>query len=166
MPTLIDMATDGSSTDYATPLEGRSLMPHLSGNQGHDEAIGEYFAEGTDTPIFMIRRGSIKAIYSDKDPLQLFDVIQDPNEIENLTSSASYATTTQSMIDEIKSRYDTAALRERVLESQRRRALLKEVMLKQSLAWDHEPASDATNSYIRNNMPAYEFEKRARFPPV
>jgi choline-sulfatase len=70
------------------------------------------------------------------------------------------------MIDEIKSRYDTAALTERVLESQRRRALLKTVMLKQSLAWDYEPASHATSSYIRNNMPVYELEKRARFPSV
>tara|TARA_B100001013_G_scaffold113056_1_gene64992 strand:- start:117 stop:1628 length:1512 start_codon:yes stop_codon:yes gene_type:complete len=166
MPTLVDMATDGSSIGYATPLEGRSLMPHLFGEQGHDEAIGEYFAEGTNTPIFMIRRGSIKAIYSDKDPLQLFDVIQDPDETKNLASSPSYATTAQSMIDEIKSRYDTAALTERVLESQRRRALLKTVMLKQSLAWDYEPASHATSSYIRNNMPAYELEKRARFPSV
>ena len=103
---------------------------------------------------------------ADKDPLQLFDVIQDPDETKNLASSPSYATTAQSMIDEIKSRYDTAALTERVLESQRRRALLKTVMLKQSLAWDYEPASHATSSYIRNNMPVYELEKRARFPSV
>ena len=79
MPTLVDMATDGVGMDYVTPIEGRSLVRHLAGEAGHDEVIGEYFAEGTDTPIFMIRRGAMKAIYSDKDPLQLFDLASDPD---------------------------------------------------------------------------------------
>ena len=166
MPTLVDMATDGRGIDYATPIDGRSLLPHLSGDEGHDEVIGEYFAEGTDTPIFMIRRGNLKAIYSDNDPLQLFDVVKDSNEIENLTAHDNYAKTAQSLSKEIQSRYDTAALTERVLESQHRRAFLKGVMAKHSLSWDYHPSSNATDSYVRNTMPIYELEKRARFPSV
>ncbi len=29
-------------------IDGRSLLPHLEGREGHDEAIGEYLAEGAD----------------------------------------------------------------------------------------------------------------------
>ncbi|HJP08334.1 MAG TPA: choline-sulfatase [Arenicellales bacterium] len=166
MPTLVDMATEGRGIDYATPIEGRSLMPHLSGDTGHDEAIGEYFAEGTDTPMFMIRRGALKGIYSNKDPFLLFDVIQDPDEICNLADHDCTAVTVRSLIQEIQGRYDIATLTARVLESQRRRAFLKSVMLQQSLSWDHDPTGNAASSYIRNTMPVYELEKRSRFPQV
>ena len=42
LPTLVDMATDGRGVEYATPIEGRSLSPHLAGDAGHNEAVGEY----------------------------------------------------------------------------------------------------------------------------
>ena len=58
------------------------------------------------------------------------------------------------------------ALTEQVLESQHARAFLKGVMRKQKLAWDHNPRGNAANEYIRNSMPIYELEKRARFPKV
>ena len=166
MPTLVDMATDGAGMDYVTPIEGRSLAHHLAGEAGHDEAIGEYFAEGTDTPIFMLRRGTIKTIYSDKDPLQLFDLANDPDETKNLAQNPGQQSAAQAITEEITRRYDTRALTERVLESQRRRALLKTVMRRQNLAWDHEPRGRASESYIRNSLPVYELEKRGRFPPV
>ena len=57
LPTLDEFARDGLARDYSTPIEGRSLLPHLSGSKGHDEVFGEYFAEGTMEPIYMIRRG-------------------------------------------------------------------------------------------------------------
>jgi choline-sulfatase len=166
MPTLVDLATDGTGVDYVTPIEGRSLAPHLVGDAGHDEVIGEYFAEGTDTPIFMVRRGDMKAIYSDKDPLQLFDLASDPDEIQNLAQDPDQQNAAQAIRDEITGRYDTSALTERILESQRRRALLKTVMRRQSVAWDHEPSGQASESYIRNSLPPYDLEKRGRFPPV
>ena len=166
MPTLVDMATDGAGMDYVTPIEGRSLAPHLAGDAGHDEVIGEYFAEGTDTPIFMLRRGPTKAIYSDKDPLQLFDLANDPDEAHNLAQDPDQQSAVQAIEREITERYDIKTLTEKVLESQRRRALLKTVMRRQSLAWDHEPRGRASESYIRNSLPVYQLEKRGRFPPV
>ena len=166
LPTLVDMATDGRGVEYATPIEGRSLSPHLAGDAGHNEAVGEYFAEGTDTPLFMLRRESTKAIYSKKDPLQLFDLSNDPDEINNLAQDPAQQSAIQAIETEITQRYDIKALTERVLESQRRRALLKTVMQRQSLAWDHEPLGRASESYIRNSLPIYELEKHGRFPSV
>ena len=55
-------------------VDGRSLAPHLRGAGGHDEAIGEYLAEGAIAPMVMIRRGAYKFIHSPVDPDQLFDL--------------------------------------------------------------------------------------------
>ena len=44
LPTLDEFARDGLARDYPTPIEGRSLLPHLSRSKGHDEVFGEYSA--------------------------------------------------------------------------------------------------------------------------
>ncbi|MEX2648571.1 MAG: choline-sulfatase, partial [Alphaproteobacteria bacterium] len=72
LPTLVELATGGGPYPYPTPIEGRSLLPHVSNGSGHDEAIGEYFAEGSPGPVLMIRRGDMKAILSAADPLLLY----------------------------------------------------------------------------------------------
>ncbi|MBT5226790.1 MAG: choline-sulfatase, partial [Proteobacteria bacterium] len=90
----------------------------------------------------------------------------DPDEIQNLAQDPDQQNAAQAIRDEITGRYDTSALTERILESQRRRALLKTVMRRQSVAWDHEPSGQASESYIRNSLPPYDLEKRGRFPPV
>ena len=48
--------------------------PHLAGRAGHDEAIGEYLAEGAVAPLVMIRRGAFKFIHCPADPDQLYDL--------------------------------------------------------------------------------------------
>ena len=66
MPTLIDLA-GGNAHSLGIGIDGRSLAPHLRGAGGHDEAIGEYLAEGAIAPIVMIRRGAYKFIHSPVD---------------------------------------------------------------------------------------------------
>ena len=44
---------------FGAPVDGRSLMPL---------ARGEYCAEMTGHPVFMIRRGDLKYIYCDSNP--------------------------------------------------------------------------------------------------
>ncbi len=166
LPTLVELARDGRARDYATLIEGRSLLPHLSGGAGHDEAVGEYFAEGTDTPMFMIRRGSRKLIHVDGDPLQYFDLADDPLEINNLAGGETHAPEVAALLEEIHARYDADALTSAVLESQRRRNFLKRVMRDQAISWDYQPPEDAARAYVRNTMPIYELEKKARFPRV
>ena len=83
MPTLIELA-GGNAQSLGIDVDGRSLAPHLRGASGHDEAIGEYLAEGAIAPIVMIRRGPFKFIHSPADPDQLFDLSRDPGERDNL----------------------------------------------------------------------------------
>jgi hypothetical protein len=79
LPTLVGLAYDGDASSTVGTLDGRSLLPHLTGTPDHDETVAEYLAEGAIAPIVMIRRGRHKFIHSPADPDQLFDVV-DPNE--------------------------------------------------------------------------------------
>ena len=88
LPTFVELA--GGSLEPGLPLDGRSLVPHLQGQGGHDEVFGEYMAEGTISPLMMIRRGAYKFIYSEDDPCLLFDVHNDPRELEELSQSPQH----------------------------------------------------------------------------
>ena len=109
MPTLIDIS-GGSAQSLGLPLDGRSLMGHVSGGAGHDEAIGEYLAEGAIAPIVMIRRGALKFIHSPADPDQLYDLSRDPGERDNLAGKAESAAQVAALRAEVAKRWDLAAL--------------------------------------------------------
>ena len=134
---------------------------------GHDEAIGEYLAEGTIAPLVMIRRGPFKFIHSPADPDQLFDLGSDPGECDNLVDNPSQATLVAEFRAEVGKRWDLAELDARVRESQRRRRLTDAALNKGTgHAWDFQPFHDATRQYMRNSMDLDDLEAMARFPPV
>jgi choline-sulfatase len=54
------------------------------------EAIGEYFAEMIGHPVFMIRWGDMKYIHCDDDLAKLYDLANDPWELENLADHPAY----------------------------------------------------------------------------
>ncbi len=68
--------------------------------------------------------------------------------------------------EEAERRWDVAALKDAVLESQRRRLFLAPVLRNQGSSWDYQPPGSAGEAYIRNTMPVGELERRARFPAV
>src|SRR6202044_3970660 len=109
MPTLIDLA-GGNAKSPGIGIDGHSLAPHLRGPEGHDEAIGEYLAEGAIAPIVMIRRGAYKFIHSPVDPDQLFDLNRDPRERDNLADDPSCAGVISDFRAEVGKRWDLAEL--------------------------------------------------------
>jgi choline-sulfatase len=166
LPSLVELASDGADTATATPIEGRSLVPHLSGSGGHDEAIGEYFGEGTAFPLFMIRRERFKYVCAKGDPPQLYDLAEDPRELVNLAAGERRRDAVALMGEEAERRWNVAALKDAVLESQRRRRFVAPVLRDQGASWDYQTPGSASESYIRNTMPIGELERRARFPAV
>ena len=166
MPTLIELS-GGNAQSLGIGVDGRSLAPHLRGAGGHDEAIGEYLAEGAIAPMVMIRRGPFKFIHSPADPDQLFDLSHDPGERDNLADNPASAALVADFRAEVGKRWDLAELDARVRESQRRRRLIDAALSKGKIhPWDFQPFRDAARQYIRNSMDLDDLERSARFPPV
>jgi choline-sulfatase len=167
LPTLVGLAHDGDTADVVGPLDGRSLLPHLSGAPDHDEVAAEYLAEGAIAPIVMIRRGRHKFIHSPADPDQLFDLASDPREQANLADDMASAGLVKGFRREIAARWDLEILDREVRQSQQRRlAVSRALGAGVQTPWDFTPAYDASRRYIRNHADLANLEEMARFPPV
>jgi len=167
LPTLAEIAGDGAAPDYAAPVDGRSLLPHVAGTGGHDEALGEYYGEGAIAPLLMIRRGRFKYIRSRPDPDQLYDLESDPLEQRNLASDPVHADRLAKLRAEATQRWDEEALTRQVIASQRRRRLVGAALMRgRHSSWDHQPCIDASRSYMRNHLELDDLEYRARLPHV
>jgi choline-sulfatase len=166
LPTLAGLAHDGDPPDIVGPLDGRSLLPHLSGTTSHDEAVAEYLAEGAIAPIVMIRRGPHKFIHSPADPDQLFDLTSDPHEQVNLADDPASTGLTGQFRREIAARWDLTTLDREVRQSQQRRIAVNGALRAGTQApWDFTPAYDASRRYIRNHRDLADIERMARYPP-
>jgi len=168
LPTLVELARGEAPSAWPDSLDGHSLVPHLqSAQHGHDEAVGEYLAEGAIAPIVMLRRGRFKFIHTPADPDQLYDVQADPLERVNLASNPAYAAEVDAWRKEIAARWALAALHKQVLESQRRRRFHFAATTQGAVAsWDWQPLVDASQRYMRNHIDLDTLEAMARFPAV
>jgi choline-sulfatase len=167
LPTFLELAQGARPAETVTPIEGRSLVPHLTGAQGHDEVIGEYMGEGAIAPLVMIRRGDFKFVHSPVDPDQLFDLSQDPQELSNLAGTPEHADRVEKFRQEVAARWDFDKVTEDVLWSQRRRRLVSRSLMKGKVTpWDFQPMVDASQQYMRNTIDLDDLEARSRFPRV
>jgi choline-sulfatase len=167
LPTLVGLAHDGDKAGIVGPLDGRSLLPHLSGAPDRDEVVAEYLAEGAIAPIVMLRRGRHKFIHSPADPDQLFDLASDPHERANLADDPASDGLVKGFRQEIAARWDLETLDREVRQSQQRRlAVSRALGTGVQTPWDFTPTYDASRRYIRNHTDLADLEEMARFPPV
>ena len=90
LPTFMGIATGKAWKSEVEDLEGHDLTQTLHAAPDPDRPVyAEYLAEATQSPILMIRKGAYKFIYSRQDPALLFDVVNDPDELENLAHDPS-----------------------------------------------------------------------------
>ncbi|WP_118180202.1 choline-sulfatase [Paraburkholderia phosphatilytica] len=167
LPTLVELAIGTRQTAWPDPVDGRSLVPHLVNDGGHDEVFGEYLAEGAIAPIVMIRRGQYKFIHTPADPDQLYDLQADPQELRNLADDPAHQHTVEAFRAEIANRWNLAAVHDDVLASQRRRRFHYHATTQGRIQpWDWQPFTDASQRYMRNHMELDTLEAMARFPRV
>ena len=170
LPTMLDFAAQGGVGKPAIgmPLDGRSLVPLAQGQEDPVvEAIGEYCAEMTGFPVFMIRRGPLKYIACEGDKPLLYDVVSDPNEVRNLVDDPAYAEQARAFADEVAGRWDSQQLRADVIATQKqRRAIHAAMEAGAAEPWDYNPPRDASREYVRNNMDWTVAAERFRFPKI
>jgi choline-sulfatase len=115
----------------------------------------------------MIRRDRHKYIHCPADPDQLYDLVADPEERENLATDARRADVLAQFRAEVARRWALPALHQAVVASQQRRhfvyAALREGIYS---PWDYQPVRDASRLYIRNDQELNDLERMARFPPL
>ncbi len=170
LPTFIDIARQGGEAPApGMPLDGRSLLPEARGESApvDAEAIGEYCAEMAPAhPVMMIRRGRWKYIHCDADPAQLFDVDADPMELTNLAEDPAHADTARDFAAEAAQRWDSAAISENVIATQRQRRAIHAAMEAGIwTSWDYQPPRDASTEFVRNTVSWDDVLHRMQYPP-
>jgi choline-sulfatase len=161
LPTLAEL---GGTTTLARNVDGRSLVPLLEGAAENADATawGEYLAEGTVAPMYMLRRGNWKFIHTPTDPDQLFNLADDPNELKNLAASHPLGKLFRA---EVEAKFDIKRTHEAVLESQKSRLMMFEAMKSGSaFPWDFQPLRKASEQYTRNHMSVTDRDLKSRLP--
>ena len=168
LPTMLELggAPGVPGPELGQPLDGRSLLALSRGEwRGNGEAIGEYCAELTGHPVFMIRRGPYKYIHCAGDPSQLYHLEDDPEERKNLASVPEYSAVSSGFATEVADRWDSEALRRDVMAKQKQRRAVHAAMQAGSPArWDYNPPRDASEEYVRNHMDWPVVASRSRVP--
>jgi choline-sulfatase len=108
----------------------------------------------------MVRRGSMKFVYSKADGPVLYDLSRDPQERRNLASSHTQGT--GALICEAETRWDFGRIRADVIASQKQRRMIHAALTTGRIApWDFAPRADAAAAYYRNYDPRRPDPERA-----
>ena len=158
-PTVVELAGSEPSERFV----GQSVLPFVDAPDRDRTVVGEYLGEGAIAPIFMIRRGDRKFVWSAPDGPQLHDLAADPHEITNLASDPACAAEVADWTAEVMQRWDVDAIDAAVRANQQARAEIDRAMRQGRFrAWDYQPAIDATEQYMRNHLDLNEVESGRR----
>lgn len=112
----------------AAPLDGDSLMPLMHGDteSWKDEAFCEYLAHGVVRPVSMFKKGDYKLNISLGDSPELFNIVEDPGEFDDLSQSAEHGKILNDMHERLLQIWgDPEEIEQRVLRSQRQRRFIE-----------------------------------------
>jgi len=162
-PTLLELA-GVPEQDVALAFDGISLCSAASGKPAAERVVAaEYMAEGSVSSMLMLRQGRWKYVWCEADPVQLYDLENDPQERINKASDPDQAETLANFEAMRLTRWSTAALDADVRENQRRRILCYEALREgRFTSWDFQPVNNAAERFMRNHLDLNKVESAAR----
>ena len=166
MPTFLDFASGKSFDEYIDKPDGSSLIPALSGDTTglSDVVISEFAADGSTGPSRMVKKGAWKYMYLEGVDTLLYNLEDDPNEINNLAGNAEHAEIENELAAIALNNWDPEQLRTDIRKSQERRLQIHKIT-------EGEPTyvikvrEDDDVRYVRN-AGAADTKARARLPYV
>jgi choline-sulfatase len=163
-PTLCDLA--GVSMESIKPwTQGESLIPISSGAVRSSPVAMEYAAEASHAPLVSLRSGKFKYNRCKLDPEQLFDLENDPSEMNNLVGQPEYEETLSEFQKMADQKWDLDRFDEEVRRSQARRWVVYDALRTgQYFPWDYQPLKQASERFMRNHMDLNEVEHNQMFP--
>ena len=145
--TLIDVA----GQEPVAPLEGRSLLPAIHGEELEViPVISEYHGEGIMRPSFMVRLGDWKYHYCHGSNPQLFNLIDDPNEWDNRAGETDLQEIETAMNQVITAGYfDLEKIKSEVWDRLPQKQIVNDAMKVNRTTWDYAIDQSAAAQYIR-----------------
>jgi len=167
LPTCLDLATDGQPSELAAPADGYSLIGLLTAGKDEtrpNQVISEYTGEGTCAPCRMVRRGGYKYVYTHGHPGMLFNIDEDPLELNNLAGLPETAQLEQDLLAESLKGWNPEVITEEVMASQKKRLFVKAATGGEpTWAFVARPGDD--QRFVRK-AGAVQTKAKARFPYV
>ncbi|MBY6120341.1 choline-sulfatase [Mameliella alba] len=161
-PTLLDIA--GISEQIATPLDGRSLLSAVRGEDASGPVFVEHIDGGTAAPRVCVRDGDMKLVISRAYPPQLYDLASDPLEQTNLAGQGHPEEVRLAELAEAIWPLDS--LPDTVTASQRARKIVDSALATgRSETWDFTPRPLTQNTnYVRRGDAFPTVERRGYLP--
>ena len=93
MPSFMDIAADGKFDGWTDAIDGNSLISAIQGDTSKltDVVISEFAADGSTGPSRMVKKGHWKYMYLEGVDTLLYNLEDDPNEINNLSGNKDHA---------------------------------------------------------------------------
>ncbi len=165
LPTFNEIAADGKSVELADNVDGHSLTNLMSGDNSNwaDEVLMEFTGEGVYAPALILRKYGYKYVHCRTDPPMLFNLQEDPLELNNVANDPKHEGIESKMRTEIENRWDYDRLETEIRVSQKRRLFVQQALLKGKwTGWDHQPFVDATRAYVRGAIDPNTTATKAR----
>lgn len=153
-PTFVDIAGGVPATvNYrATGDSLKTLLLQGDDPNWRGNAMIDYFGDGTNTPMFVLREGDLKLAYFLAYEPVLFNLREDPYEMKNVAKDPKYKDTIAKMIDTIIDGFDVEGFVEDQVHLQKTRMFIQRARNKSDsdkLAWDYQPKRDPSEQYVR-----------------
>ncbi len=166
MPTLLDMATDGNGWADVTESDGHSLFPMIA-NQNRDwqhPVIAEFSADGSTGPSRMVRKDGLKYMLLEGVEELLFDLANDPQELNNLVGEPNCQDSLNSLRAIANRDWEPAKMHAKIAQNQAQRLFIHRVT-EGDPTYVYTLSQDDHYKYVRNSGAA-DTKARARFPYV